>query len=332
MTEQKKSNISSWRSETIETFKPKKSGRRGFLKAAGIIGGTGLLALAGRETYKTLRHLGYFIPERGQAPAAPISPDEAQAIQNIIATPQEPTPFTPTEPTAEPTAEPITQREGEFAGINFYDGSAPIDMGIFLDDKTIAVPYFTTIRFHEGILEGEEFQPYMNTAIVWRDGGGRMQIDGHSGWYDNDEERVGFNFTPWQLALEEQPSIGNPQQMVRVAPSVVDEIILNNYMAREVMIRQGEINSLVNIIAGVRVPPRLVPDSKRNITNIVPWLTTTFPNHGFEQALEEDPWKVLVVKFCGRNLQGEPLEESRGLSGEVSPFRQARFFFVLKTS
>lgn len=199
-------------------------------------------------------------------------------------------------------------------------------MGVFLENLTIPVPEFNTLRFREGILSTEEFAPYMNTVMVWRDGSGRMQIDGHSGWYDRDSQRIGFAFTPWQLVLEE-----NPQQTARITPAEVDEKILNDFMGRDVVIHQGEANSLVSIVAGVRVPPRYVPDSKTNIANIVPWLAETFPNHGFERVQEEDPWKVLVVKFCGRNLQGEPLEESRTLSREESSMRQARFFFVLKT-
>jgi len=325
MSEKKNTHLDSWRSERIDTPEQKGLSRRDILKLARAGVGVGLLGYAASRALPILRELGYLVPPR-EAPAPPISPEEAQAIETLIAPNQEPTPFSPANPTPEATRTPVVQGEGEFAGINFFDTSSPVDMGVFLDNLTIPVPQFNTLRFREGILTTEEFAPYMNTVMVWRDGGGRMQIDGHSGWYDRDTQRVGFAFTPWQLVLEE-----NPQQTARISNAQVDEKILNDFMGKQVMIRQGGKNALANIIAGVRVTPRFIPDSKTNIVNIVPWLAETFPNHGFEQALEEDPWKVLVIKFCGRNLQGEPLEQSRSLSGEQSPFRQARFFFVLKT-
>jgi hypothetical protein len=326
MSEQKKPHFNEWRSEPIETPKQKGLGRRDILKLARATAGIGLLAFAAHKALPVMRELGYFVPTREAAPALPISPEEAQAIETAVAPTLAPTPFGPVEPTPEETRTPIVQREGEFAGIDFFDTSTVIDMGIFLDNLTIPVPQFNTLRFREGILSTEEFAPYMNTVMVWRDGGGRMQIDGHSGWYDMDEQRVGFTFTPWQLVLEE-----TPQQTARISPAEVDERILNDILGRQVMIRQGGQNSLVEIVAGVRVPPGYIPDSKRHVADIIPWLAETFPNHGFEQVLNEDPWNLLVVKFCGRNLVGEPLEQSRTLSGEESVFRQARFFFVLQT-
>ena len=325
MTEKKNPDINTWRSERLDNPQPKGLSRRDVLKLAKAGVGIGLLGYAASRALPVLRELGYLVPPR-EVPAPPISPEEAQAIETLMASTQEPTPFAPTNPTPEATRTPIVQREGEFAGIDFFDTSTPIDMGVFLDNLTIPVPQFNTLRFRKGILTTEEFLPYMNTVMVWRDGGARMQIDGHSGWYDRDTQRVGFAFTPWQLVLEE-----NPQQTARISNAEVDKKILNDFMGRQVMLRQGGKNALANIIAGVRVTPRFVPDSKTNIVDIIPWLAKTFPNHGFEQAQEEDPWKVLVLKFCGRNLQGEQLEESQRLSGEESPFRQARFFFVLKT-
>lgn len=318
MSEQKtKSQGGPWQSEVIETPKNSKVSRRAFLRLGAAAAGGAALIGAGVVGKKVLEDLGVQL-----VPQAPAEDNffyrEAQRLTE--STRVAPTPFQPrptSETTPEPSPTPETYNAWVFDNIDLSDSRKQIDMGFYIGQDTILVPYFTPIPFYEGVLEDGAFEAESNTGVTYLDGSNRKILNLHSGRRSALDTR---GFTAWDLQkyFEEYPNTGS-----RRYPREVDEFFKKSVIgSSRVITRQVTVPSHSKIVAAVRVSPEKVAESQEHVGDIVEWLGENYPDFGFA-SLGKDH-ETLVIKFCGRILSGEKEDETR------PTYQQSRFFLALK--
>ena len=321
MSEQKtKPQGDTWHSEIIETPKKPKISRRAFLRLGSAAAGGAALIGAAAVGRKVLEDLGVQL-----VPHGPVEDNffyrEAQRLAE--STHVAPTPFQP-QPTSEVTLEspptPETYNAWVFDNIDLSNSRKQIDMGFYIGQDTILVPYFTPVAFYEGVLEDGAFEAESNTGMTYLDGLNRKILNLHSGRRSALDTR---GFTAWALQkyLEEYPSTGS-----RRHPREVDEFIKKSVVGSSVVVREDKVSSNSKIVAGVRVGPQRVAESQEHVGDIIDWLGQNYPDSGFADLGRNH--ETLVIKFCGRLLAEIPGLEEEDLSRPT--YQQARFFLALK--
>lgn len=290
--------------------------RRSFLKlGTAVIGGAALggAVLTGK---KVLEDLGFRFETQG-----PVTDNffyqESQQLAESTQAIATPTPFQSVEATPEPTPTPEILTPWEFVkGIDFSDSKRQIDMAFFVGADTILIPAFTPFAYYNGALEDGAFEPDSNTGLTYLDKLNRKILNLHSG-RRGPLDAVGFTAWGLQRYIEEYPENG-----VRKSPGEVDNFMESSFLNSDVVIKQKDTSSLVKVVGIVRVPPRGVEESQKHVGDIVDWLGSAFPDSGFRNL--GNSTDTLIIKFCGRILQGEAKVHSR------PDYQQSRFFIALK--
>lgn len=153
-------------------------------------------------------------------------------------------------------------------------------------DKQVEILPIDIIAWHPGVFENGEFGIGKQLAVAWE----HLGYEGlwiHSGW-DFWLERSPATDLQYFLETNEL----NEVQPLKSLEAKLTECLLNS----DVEVYTQEIAQQGRVTAAVRIPAGKVEELSRHTMDLVPYLSSTYPESGFG-GLDPD---ALLIYFCGR--------------------------------
>jgi hypothetical protein len=174
-----------------------------------------------------------------------------------------------------------------FGGIDLLEGQVGFTFSMRCPaDKQVDILPIDIIAWHPGVFENGEFGIGKQLAVAWE----HLGYEGlwiHSGW-DFWLERSPATDLQYFLETNEL----NEVQPLKSLEAKLTECLLNS----DVEVYTQEIAQQGRVTAAVRIPAGKVEELSRHTMDLVPYLSSTYPESGFGDL---DP-DALLIYFCGR--------------------------------
>lgn len=160
-------------------------------------------------------------------------------------------------------------------------------------EEPVATGTFNPWSYRTGIFETELFDPDLAGAVSWTDRLSRIILWAHSG--------PNHTMTILQRAIELD------DRGFIVHRSVADERLRREVMDRTFTFVQGIEQTPTFVSAWARIPPDQVEELNGHVVDLPEYLRAHYPDQGWE-GFNRD---TLILFFCGRQLAGDPKDDSR---------------------